>query len=113
MLLPDGDNVAVQRIPSSNLATFVNRAVDGMWPSPGDPRNIRDETFPVSLDESGNKANLRNRLSIQSRLMRKTPVPGNLQMIYGPSGSNTMPMVTDTRIGGISLARQLLRCTRW
>ena len=46
-------------------ATFVDRAVDGMLPSPGDLRNIRDETFPVSRDESDDKANLRDRLSIQ------------------------------------------------
>ena len=34
MLLPGGDYVAVQRVPSSDLAMFVNRAVDGMLPSP-------------------------------------------------------------------------------
>ena len=65
MLLPGGGCVAVQRIPSSDLAVFVNRAVDGMLPSPADLRNIRDETFPVSRDESGDKANLRDRSSIQ------------------------------------------------
>ena len=48
MPLPDGDYVAVQRIPSSDLAMFANRAVDGMLPSPGDLWNIRDETFPVT-----------------------------------------------------------------
>ena len=37
MILPGGDYVAVQRIPSSDLVTFVNRAVVGMLPSPGDP----------------------------------------------------------------------------
>ena len=36
-----------------------------MLPSPGDLRNFRDETFPVSPDESGDKANLRDRLSMQ------------------------------------------------
>ena len=66
--LPGGDYVAVQRIPSSDLAMFVNRAVDGMLPSPGDLRNTHDETFPVSQDESGDKADLRNRLSIHLRL---------------------------------------------
>ena len=40
MLLPDGDYVAVQKIHSSDLAMFVNRAEDGMLPSPGDLRNI-------------------------------------------------------------------------
>ena len=42
MPLPGGGYVAVQRMPSSDLATFV-RVVDGMLPSPGDLRNIRDE----------------------------------------------------------------------
>ena len=32
MLLSGGGYVAVQRIPSSDLATFVNMAVDGMLP---------------------------------------------------------------------------------
>ena len=41
----------------------------------------------------------------------KTLVPGNLQMIYRPSALNTMRMVTDTRLGGISLASQLLKST--
>ena len=50
MPLPGGDYVAVQRIPSSDLATSVDRAVDGMSPSPGDLRNIRDETFPMIRD---------------------------------------------------------------
>ena len=40
MLLPGGGYV--QRIPLSDLATFVDRAVDGKLPSPGDLRNIRD-----------------------------------------------------------------------
>ena len=62
MPLPGGDHVAVQRIPSSDLAMFVNRAVDGMLPSLGDLWNIRDETFAVGQDESGDKANLNNRL---------------------------------------------------
>ena len=73
MALPDGDYVAVQRIPSSDLAVFVNRAVDGMLPSPGDPRNICDGTFPVSQDESGDKANPRNRLFIQSPTVEEKP----------------------------------------
>ena len=51
--VPDGDYVTVQRIPSSDLALFVNRAADGMLLSPGDLRNTRDETFLVSQDESG------------------------------------------------------------
>ena len=62
----------MQRIPSSDLAIIVN-TVDGMLPSPGDLRNIRDETFPVSQDESGDKANLRNRLSIQSPTDEENP----------------------------------------
>ena len=53
MLLPGGGYVAMHRTPSSDLAMFLNRAVDGMLRSPGDLRNIRDETFPVSQDESG------------------------------------------------------------
>ena len=73
MPLPGGDYVAVQRIPSSDLALFVNRAVDGMLPSPGDPRNIRDETFVVGQDESVDKTNLRNRLSIQSPTDEENP----------------------------------------
>ena len=52
---------------------IVNRAVDGMLPSPGDLRSIRNETFPVSQDESGDKANLRNRLSIQSPADEENP----------------------------------------
>ena len=63
----------MQRIPSSDLAIFVNTAVDGKLPSPGDLRNIRDETFPVSQDESGDKANLRNRLSIHSPTDEENP----------------------------------------
>ena len=63
--LPGGGCVAVQRIPSSDLAIFADRAVVGMLPSPGDLQNIRDETFRVSRDGSGDKANLRDRLSIQ------------------------------------------------
>ena len=42
MPLAGGDCVAVQRIPLSDLPMFVNRTVDGMLPSPGDLRNIRD-----------------------------------------------------------------------
>ena len=45
------------------------------------------------------------------RLMKSTLESGNLQMICGPSGSNMMIMVTDTELGGISPARQLLRST--
>ena len=63
--MPGGGYVAVQRIPSSDLATYVDRTVDGMLLSPGDLRNIRDETFLVSRDESSDKANVRDRLSIQ------------------------------------------------
>ena len=62
MLLLGCSYVAVQRIPSSDL---VDRAFDGMSPQPGDLWNSRDETFAVSRDESGDKANLRDRLSIQ------------------------------------------------
>ena len=106
MPLPGGGYVAVQRIPSSDLATFVDRAVDGMLPSPGDLQNIRDVTFPVSRDESGDKANLRDRLSIQPPTDEEHPgtkePPDDLRT---PPGSNVMPMVTDTKLGGISLAR--------
>ena len=73
MSLPGGDCVAVQRIPSSDLAMFVNSAVDFMLLSPGDLRNIRDETFPVSRDESGDNANLSNRLSIQPPTDEENP----------------------------------------
>ena len=48
------------------MTMFFDRAVDGMLPLAGDLRDIRDETFLVDQDESGDKANLRNRLSIQS-----------------------------------------------
>ena len=40
MPLLGGDYVAVQRIPSSDLVMFVNRAVDDMLPSLGDHQNI-------------------------------------------------------------------------
>ena len=73
MPLPGGGYVAVQRIPSSDLAMFVNRAVDGMLPSPSDPRNIRDVTFPVGQDESVDKTYLRDRLSIQSPTDEENP----------------------------------------
>ena len=53
---------------------FVNRALDGMSPSTGDSRNIRDETFPVGQDENVDKTNLRNCLSIQSPADEKNPV---------------------------------------
>ena len=53
---------------------FVNRAVDGMLPSTGDSRNIRDETFPVRQDENVDKTNFRNRLSIQSPADEENPV---------------------------------------
>ena len=80
---------------------FGIRAADGMSPSPGDLPNIRNETFPVRRDESGDKANLRDRLSVQPPTDEENA--GNR--------SNTMPMVTDTNLGGISLARQLLIST--
>ena len=53
----------------------------------------------MSQDESGDKANV-IACPFNLRLMRKTPVPFNLQMIYGPSGLNN------------ALVRQLLRSTR-
>ena len=65
MPLPGGGYVAVRRIRSSGLATFVERAVDGMLLSPGELRNICDETCLVGRDESGNKTKLRDRLSIR------------------------------------------------
>ena len=76
MTLPGGESVAVQRMPSNDLTMFVNRAVDGMLPSPGDPRKIRDETFWVGEDESVDK--------------KKTMVSENLQMICGLTGLNMM-----------------------
>ena len=83
-----------------------------MLPSPGDVRNIRDETCPLSRDESGDKTNLRDRLSIRpptdEEPLGTSGPPDDLR----PSGSNTTPMVTDTKLGGTSLARQLLRSTR-
>ena len=59
---PDGGYVAVQRIPSSDLPMFVNRAVDRMLPSTGDSKNFRDETFPVDQDENVDKTYLRKPL---------------------------------------------------
>ena len=85
---------------------FVNRAVDGMLLSPGDFRNISDETSPVSHDEKADKANLRMRLSIQSPTDEDNPV------VRGPSGLNVMPMVTDTKPGEISPVKQLVRSPR-
>ena len=102
MPLPGGGYVDVQRIPSRDLATFVDRAVDGVLPSSGDLGNIRDETCPVSRD----------RLSIRPPTDEEHLGTRNLQTICGPPGSNTTPMVTDTKLGGTSLARQLLRSTR-
>ena len=71
--LSDGDYVAVQIIPSSDLPMFVNRAVDGMSPSPGDFRNIRGDTSLVCQDEKADKTNLRNRLSVQSAIDEDNP----------------------------------------
>ena len=65
MSLPGGDFVAVQRISSSDLATHVDRAVDGMLSSLTDIRNTREDTFHVSRDENDDKSNLRDRLSIR------------------------------------------------
>ena len=42
---------------------LASRAVDGMRPSPGNPRSIRDETLPGCQDEDADKINLWNRLS--------------------------------------------------
>ena len=103
MPLPGGGNVAVQRIPSSDLAMFVDRAVDGMLPSPGDLWNIRDETFLRAETKVVTRPTCVIACPFNLRLMK----PGNLQMICGPSGSNMI-----TKLGGISLARQLLRSTR-
>ena len=69
---------------------FMNRAVDGMLPSPGDFRNIRDETSPVGQDEKADKTNLRNRLSIQFSTDEDNPVvqepPDNLWVEYDAHG---------------------------
>ena len=93
MPLPGGGFAAVQRISSSDLATFVDRAEDGMLPSPGDLRNIRDETCPVSRDESGDKTNLRDNLSIRPPTDEERP--------WGPTQS----------LAEFQLARRLLRST--
>ena len=74
MPLPGGGVLAVQRIPSSDLATFVDSAADGILRSPGDLRNIRDETFTVNREESGDKTNLRDRLSIRPPTDEEHPV---------------------------------------
>ena len=47
-----------------------------MLPSPGDLWNILDGTFPVNRDKSGDKANLRDRLSIQPPTEKKHPATG-------------------------------------
>ena len=112
MPLPGGDYVVVQRKPSSDLAMFVSRTVEGMLPSPGDLRNIRDETFSVAETKVVTSPIYAIACPFDFRLFEKTLVPGNVQMICGPSGSNTMPMVTDTKLDGISLARQRFRSTR-
>ena len=112
MPLPGGGCVAVQRIPSSDLATFVDRAVDGMLLSPGGLRNFRDEPCLVSRDESGDKTNHVIACPFKLLLMKSTLESGDLQTMCGPSGSNMTPMVTDTKLGGISLAKQHLRSTR-
>ena len=64
MLLPGGGYVAVQRIPSSNLATFVDRVVDGMLPPPGAGIFVTRPCL-ASRDEGGDKAKLRVRFSIR------------------------------------------------
>ena len=61
MPIPDDDHVAVQRIPSSDLPMLASRAVDGMRPSPGNPKSIRDETLPGCQDENADKINPWNR----------------------------------------------------
>ena len=85
MLLLGGGFVARQRIPSSDLATFVDRAVGGMLPSSGDLWNIRDETYPVNRGGGGDKANLRDRLSIRPPTDEEHPgirEPPNLQTLW-------------------------------
>ena len=92
MFLPGGDHVAVQRIPSSDLTVFVNRAIHGTPPAPGDPRNIRDGTFPVGQDESVDKTSLRNRLSIQSPTDEENPgvrePPDDLRTLWVEYGAH-------------------------
>ena len=55
----------VQRIPSSELATFVERAVDSILPPSGNLRSIRNRTSFVTRDETNEKNNLSDRLSIR------------------------------------------------
>ena len=111
MSLPGGDFVVVLRISSSDLATLVDRAVDGMLSSLTDVPNTREDTFPVSRDENGDKSNLRDGLCIrppadEETLGNRKP-PDDLRTLW-----NMMPMATDTKLGGILLARQLLRSTK-
>ena len=81
------------------------------YTSPEDLRNIRDETFPVSRDESDDKANLRDRLSIQSPNWWRLPVsrehPNDLRTLWIEYDAHDV----DTKLDGISLARHLLRST--
>ena len=65
MPLPGGGYAAAQRIPSSDMATFVERAVDGILPPSDDLRSIRNRTSFVNRDEANGKNNLRDRLSIR------------------------------------------------
>ena len=65
MPLPSGGYAAVQRIPSSELATFVERAVDSILPPSGNLRSIRNRTSFVTRDETNEKNNLSDRLSIR------------------------------------------------
>ena len=64
MPLPGGGYVAVQRIPSSDFATFVDRVVDGMLPPPGAGIFVMRHCL-ASRDEGGDKAKLRVRFSIR------------------------------------------------
>ena len=60
MPLPGGGYDAVQRIPSSDLATFVQIAIDCILPPSDDPRSIRDRPSYTSRDETNEKNNLRD-----------------------------------------------------
>ena len=65
MPLPGGGSAAVHRIPSSDLATFVERAIDCILPPSDDLRSVRYRISSVNRDEANEKNYLRDRLSIR------------------------------------------------
>ena len=56
---------AVQRIPSSDVAIFVEKAIDCILPPSDDPRGTRDSTSYANRGETNGENNLRDRLSIR------------------------------------------------